>query len=382
MDTTFTHKLSLSQLHRLALDNAFAFVSYRLPNSTQTTTMLQWTKAPARFSNIHDISHHSGFVFAPFDFDSGTPARIIQPDLIIEGEHYFEPKQNKDKSQNETLLQSDYIFADTDNYITTRNEFIAQVQQVKKLINRKTIEKVVLSRISREEKPKNFDSATFFKALEAAYPDAFVFSLYIPDAGLWFGASPEPLMILNNNTVSTVSLAGTRKYKPYESQKEWGEKEKDEQNIVTLYIENIIKKSGVVNLEKTGPASQIAGKIEHLKTTFSFPFDELKGTLFDFINNLHPTPSVCGLPKEISMQIIKNTERHRREYYTGFLGPVNYKSEWNLFVNLRSLKSHGNTLEYYLGAGITLGSQPEEEWEETNNKMNTLKSIIEQLKEL
>jgi len=381
MDTTFTHTLTLSQLHRLALDNAFAFVSYRLPNAVHTTTMLQWTKAPARFTNIHDISHHSGFVFAPFDFDSGTPARIIQPDLIIEGDKYNEPKPKNNKNQKETLLQSDYIFADTDNYITTRNEFMAQVEQVKKLINRKTIEKVVLSRISREEKPKNFDSAIFFNALEFAYPDAFVFALYIPDAGLWFGASPEPLLVLKNDTVSTVSLAGTRKHNPNTTQKKWGEKEKDEQNIVTLYIENIIRKSGITTLEKKGPDSQIAGKIEHLKTTFSFPLNELNGKLFDFINDLHPTPSVCGLPKEISMQIIKNTERHRREYYTGFLGPVNYKNQWNLFVNLRSLKSHGNTLEYYLGAGITRGSQPDEEWEETNNKMNTLKSIIEKLKE-
>jgi isochorismate synthase len=103
--------------------------------------------------------------------------------------------------------------------------------------------------------------------------------------------------------------------------------------------------------------------------------------LAEFLDELHPTPSVCGLPKDVSMDVIRNTEKHRREYYSGFLGPVNIDNEWNLYVNLRSMKSLETELEYYLGAGITKGSNAEDEWEETNNKMNTLKTIVESLKE-
>ncbi len=378
MESLCTNTLTLEKIYRLAVDNAMAFVSYRLPGQKESVTMLQWKQAPARFTSINALESLSGFVFAPFDFDSGTPARIIQPDLIITGDSYQEP-DNK-SSNHPDLLSAEYIYTDTENYITTRNEFMAQVDQVKKLITRKTIEKVVLSRIHREEKPTGFTTGDFFNALELAYPDAFVFALYIPDSGLWFGASPEPLLIVDNGLVSTVSLAGTRKLSPEGADLPWGEKELNEQQIVTDYIQKLLNDFCVKKIDRNGPFTCRAGKVEHLKTKFTFPKSELCAGTSDFLLRLHPTPSVCGLPREISLQVIKNTEMHRREYYTGFLGPVIKNGSLDLYVNLRSMKAQANQLEYYLGAGITMGSDPEKEWEETQNKMNTLKSIVESLK--
>lgn len=257
---------------------------------------------------------------------------------------------------------------------------MAQVKQVQCIIDAHTIEKVVLSRICRETIPHGFDSALMFDSLVHAYPDAFVFVVYIPDAGMWIGASPEPLLLAKQGMVSTVSLAGTRKANRNTEKLPWGEKELDEQNIVTQYIDGILDKHHIADVEKTGPESYRAGKIEHIRTLFTFPLPDRKNFLPEFLSELHPTPSVCGLPKDISMQVIRDTEKHQREYYSGFLGPVDTNSQWDLFVNLRSVKVLDKHLEYYLGAGITKGSRAEDEWEETHNKMNTMKSIVESLK--
>ena len=382
METLSTKSITLQKLHRLALDNAIAFVTYRMPKTSGPVTLLQWESAPLRIHDIKDLKGQSGFVFAPFDHKSVIPIRILKPDLVLEGDTFSAPRNddstldgvNPSDSQNLSL-------AYTNNYVADKQEFMHQVEKVKSIISGHTISKLVLSRTHRENKPANFDSATFFDALDKAYPEAFVFAIYIPDTGLWFGATPEPLLLIQNNMVSTASLAGTRKADIRGSKQPWGEKELDEQLIVTQYIERLLRKRNIQNIEKKGPYTFGAGSLEHLKTTFRFPATELGEHTEEFPEELHPTPSVCGLPKSASMELIAGIEKHRREYYSGFLGPMNMKGDWNIYVNLRSMKAVGQKLEYYLGAGITQGSDPEKEWEETLNKMNTMKSVVESLKD-
>ena len=82
---------------------------------------------------------------------------------------------------------------------------------------------------------------------------------------------------------------------------------------------------------KNGPVSQKAGNLLHLKTSFSFELGKMKNSLNKFIGELHPTPSVCGIPKDEARLYLQQIEPHEREYYTGFLGPVNIDHSINLF---------------------------------------------------
>jgi isochorismate synthase len=84
----------------------------------------------------------------------------------------------------------------------------------------------------------------------------------------------------------------------------------------------------------------------------------------------------------VSFEILEKIEPHQREYYAGLLGPVNMDDETSLYVNLRCMKVFENKFALYLGAGITSGSVPESEWEETNQKKMTLLSVIEKLNHL
>ncbi|MFW5663510.1 MAG: chorismate-binding protein [bacterium] len=383
MDPIATKAITLEKLHRLALDNDIAFATYRVPGKTGPVTLLQWTSNPLRFFDISQLKGQKGFVFAPFDQKSGPPIRIIQPDLIVEGDNFSEPQnRNIIPEENGQSSAKNLFMAMTNNYIADKEEFMEQVKKIKAIISAHTISKLVLSRTHREEKPASFHSAAFFQSLDKAYPEAFVFAVYIPDTGLWLGATPEPLLLIQDRKATTVSLAGTRKRESQtNNQQPWGGKELDEQLIVTRYIEDLLQKRNITGFEKKGPDTFPAGSVEHLKTTFTFPLEELENQTVEFLKELHPTPSVCGLPKDVSIELISGMEKHRREYYSGFLGPMNMNGEWDIYVNLRSMKAVGKKLEYYMGAGITAGSEPEKEWEETLNKMNTLKSVVESLKE-
>jgi len=133
-----------------------------------------------------------------------------------------------------------------------------------------------------------------------------------------------------------------------------------------------LKKNGL-SYQKTGPVDHLAGKIYHLKSTFSFdaPADPSK-----LIADLHPTPAVCGQPKKEAMQHILQSENYDRKYYTGYLGPVNFRNKSSLFVNLRCMEVSSEHIVLYLGGGITAASDPEKEWLETEAKAGTLLDIL------
>jgi isochorismate synthase len=90
------------------------------------------------------------------------------------------------------------------------------------------------------------------------------------------------------------------------------------------------------------------------------------------IFDLHPTPAVCGIPKEKSLELILQTEKHNREFYAGFIGPLDNDNA-QLFVNLRCMKLTSKWATYFAGGGLTAQSEAEAEWEETCLKLKTLR---------
>jgi isochorismate synthase len=94
------------------------------------------------------------------------------------------------------------------------------------------------------------------------------------------------------------------------------------------------------------------------------------------LNKLHPTPAVGGIPIEEGKRFIAKHENLDRAYYTGFMGPVIGDDQMDLFVNLRCAQLIPEGLVLYVGAGIILDSDPEKEWEETQNKAKTLLAAL------
>lgn len=228
--------------------------------------------------------------------------------------------------------------------------------------------KVVLSRLISFPQ-QGLTSDAIFDKLNKKFPNAAVFAFTDEHGSQWTGATPELLFKKRGNKYSTISLAGTRKVGTSEV---WGEKEKEEQRLVTDFIQLELKKNGAERVLCGEVKTRQAGSIEHLCTEIEF---EYIGPWKNVMEALHPTPAVCGMPREESMQLIQSIERHDREYYTGLIG-IEQGENVDVYVILRCMKLTTSALHVFVGAGITSESVPELESRETKWKAESLTEVI------
>ncbi|RBA28284.1 chorismate-binding protein [Flavobacterium tibetense] len=330
----------------LAKENPF--VCYIKPNETKWNLLIQ------NNDEIIPFSGQSGFVFAPFDAGLKVVIPITEADLstgILE-----EIKANK--SINLDVL------------VTNQKEAFEQlVTNGIQAITNGNFEKVVLSR--KIEITKEITIIETFQNLISSYPTAFRYLFFHPKVGIWLGATPEQLVKIKDNRFETMALAGTQLYSENVI---WETKEIEEQQFVTNYI--LAKVKNKANMVKVSEFQTVkAGNLAHLQSLIS---GELTSDFqaLELIESLHPTPAVCGLPKENAIDFISKNEGYDRKYYTGFLGEFQMNNQTDLFVNLRCLEVEKNTTNIYVGCGITKDSIPEKEFIETENKSMTMRNIL------
>jgi isochorismate synthase len=257
-------------------------------------------------------------------------------------------------------------------YVLVREDYLRQGSVLISTIKNIGIQKTVLSRI----KECDFDekkSLDLFYLMTETYPDAFVYFFSDATLGTWIGASPEILLRKIKQNGFTISLAGTKKSTDSEA---WGEKEKKEQIYVSKFIEEELNSLKINEIEKSGPYEYQAGPVKHLRTDFSFTFEEQ--TVDAVIRALHPTPAVSGLPQNLSLEVIRQIEPHDREIYSGFIGEINNENA-SFYVNLRCCQIFPGKIYFYLGGGYTVDSDPEKEWIETENKSKTISDLIQKV---
>jgi isochorismate synthase len=260
----------------------------------------------------------------------------------------------------------------TINNGSSKDSYINLVGSCIDFIKRGKAKKVVLSR--REDlELTNFSIAKIFEKLIYNYRNAFVYVWYHPKVGLWFGATPEQLVRIKLKAFSTVSLAGTQVYKD-SLDVMWNKKELEEQQIVTNYIESNLN-SLVDDLSISKPTTIKAGNLLHLKTVIKGLLND-KFDLKNLLDNLHPTPAVCGMPMNNAKEFILKNEDYKRQFYTGFLGELNIDNSSDLFVNLRCMKIENSIASLFIGGGITIDSIPENEWLETVEKSKVMKKVL------
>ncbi len=262
-------------------------------------------------------------------------------------------------------------------FCTSHADYKTQFKKMYAEIVSRRISKAILSRIKHLSGVTTEFAGSFFYKLCEEYPKAYTFMVYTPQSGLWTGASPELLFKAVQGVATAVSLAGTRKSTGEDNT--WGNKERDEHQMVSDFVTSVLTKYNIRNAVVKGPVTVVAGKMLHLKTQYGFGTEQIANRLGSFIKDLHPTPAVCGLPKEESMQVIEEVEQHKRTFYAGFLGRIR-PNDIRLFVNIRSMKFVQDGADLYLGGGITSGSEAEKEWHETELKAQTLCSVIKQVK--
>jgi isochorismate synthase len=368
------------------------FVAYRKPNGLELKSIFQKDVIVHYASDFTE----SGFVFAPFD---NTEKAILIPNEF-----------SKSVKLDSVLLNaSEETLPIVSKPSENQKQFhLKLVEKTIDKINQSELQKIVVSR-NEEVTIQDTNPIAVFKKLLNKYETAFVYCWFHPKVGLWLGATPETLLKIEGNRLSTMSLAGTQNYINTEDVV-WQDKEKNEQQLVTDFIVGSLKssvvspqsavgsmQSAVKEIQVSKTKTLRAGSLLHLKTDIIAIVKPETLNLKQILHNLHPTPAICGLPKEKAKQFILQNENYNRDYYSGFLGELNFKEKTtrnsnrrnvennayatikkvsNLYVNLRCMQLKGNTAIIYIGGGITKDSNPEMEWEETVSKSEVIKSIL------
>jgi len=338
------------------------FALYRLPYTKEVKYI---SGEVTEVMSCVELSNAQGFVMVPFAPSAEQPLLVIRP------EH-----QEKEKEAELSLSSIAKSDLPRSNYHIDFLNFHAH------LLNG-NFQKLVLSRSLVMERQKEnmkpeLDSTKeadtpldlFHKACEH-YPRMFIALVYTPKSGLWLAATPEILLAGSGREWQTVALAGTM---PYSEQVTWSDKDIQEQRYVATYITEQLEQF-TSHFQEDGPHTIRAGHLAHLRSDFRFTLDNPK-RIGELLHALHPTPAVCGLPKEEAFQFILHNEHHQRSFYSGFMGPLFVDGDTHLFVTLRCMQIFQNAYRLYAGGGLLKESTEEREWQETETKLDTMRNLL------
>ena len=88
-------------------------------------------------------------------------------------------------------------------------------------------------------------------------------------------------------------------------------------------------------------------------------------SVLELVEALHPTPAVCGVPRDEALEFLLAAEPFQRGWYAGPVGWFDTEGEGHFVPALRTAVGDGRSWRLFTGAGIVDGSRPSMEWEET-----------------
>lgn len=322
-----------------------AFLAYQLPNEEAKMIKGEWI--------VSELEHLPEDCFFITDF---VKSKVF----------YFKEEQEVSSFSNSDLSfnnEDDVFVANEKAYLNGLQYFIDGFEMF-------GIEKAIFSRIKLVDKEASLEMQIVFNRLAEAYKSqALVYLASDEKFGTWMGATPETLLSGNESTMKSMALAGTKR----KEETEWTEKEQEEHQYVVDYVKDRISEQSPGNLVVSKAETVRKGAVYHLQTDYEFQLAKEKWNLL--MQTLHPTPAVCGTPSDLAQDYILTNEPHEREFYTGLVGQKS-KDELKVYVNLRCMQVLENSFALYVGGGITLASDIAKELQETEDKSETLLSVI------
>jgi anthranilate synthase component 1 len=291
----------------------------------------------------------------------------------------------EDLIKNKNFPEYSFKSSEAEQSNLTNEEFIAIVEKMKQHIYRGDVFQIVPSRaFSRQFLGDEFN---VYRALRSINPSPYLFYFDFGDFRI-FGSSPEAQITIKNSIASIFPIAGTFKRS--------GDDEKDAE--IARQLEADPKESAehvmLVDLARNDLSrhcEQVSVKAfkevqyySHLIHLVSHVSGTLKPGVssFKIVADTFPAGTLSGAPKYRAMEIIDETEKTKRSFYSGAIGFFGFNGDFNHAIMIRSFLSKNNTLHYQAGAGIVAGSVPESELKEVDNKIAALRKAIELAEEL
>jgi isochorismate synthase len=264
---------------------------------------------------------------------------------------------------------------------TSREQWRAGVHQALQTVRGGRLKKVTLARMVRAQSQSPIPPGVVLRSLVENYSQCHVFALRRGDA-CFVGASPEELVSLHGTAVTSTCLAGSapRGISQYEDS-HFSEgllesaKEREEHEIVVDWVSDRMQRLCQGLHWNEAPEVLRLGNVQHLATRFVGTAKNSANVL-DFVDALHPTPAVGGIPLEPAHEMIRRVETFDRGWYTGPVGWVDGKGYGEFAIALRCALIRERDAFLYAGAGIVSASDADREYEETTLKLKPLLTAL------
>lgn len=270
---------------------------------------------------------------------------------------------------------------------TSKSEFCEMVEKTKEYIREGDIFQGVISRKFKAEYEASLLNA--YRILRTTNPSPYMYFIQIGELQI-AGASPETMVKLENGTLTTFPVAGTRprgkniaEDEVFEKELLKDEKELAEHNMLVDLARNDIGKLaeyGSVRVEEYMKIHRFS-KVMHIASVVCGELKKDKD-ICDTITAVLPAGTLSGAPKFRACEIIDKLEKEPRGVYGGAIGYIDFSGNLDVCIAIRTAVKKGNQVTVQAGAGIVADSIPEKEYEECENKAGAVLEAIKRASEV
>ncbi|PKC54748.1 Isochorismate synthase [Rhizophagus irregularis] len=260
-------------------------------------------------------------------------------------------------------------------------EYLNSVQKVANLIKNKEAQKVVFVRALSLQFKDKVTSPQVLSQIINEQPESYLFGLE-REGLLFFGASPERLVKVNNGKAYSSCIAGSiKRGKTAEEDFALGQSLlNDAKNLGEhQYVVEMIKDTFAKNcIHYTVPKNPRLLKIRHIQHLYTPVEGQLNdnANILQLVKDLHPTPALGGVPRQQALSIIRQVEPMNRGLYAAPLGWIDAEGNGEFAVAIRSGALIENSAILYAGGGIVAESEPISEYEETLVKFRSMLRVL------
>lgn len=314
--------------------------------------------------------------------DDPVPPGALVGGFTYEGEYYFEAYDQVEVFSRESCLPgtTPSVAAGTVNWQEniSRETYCEMVEVAREYIAAGDIYQVNLAR-SFEAEIKGLDPQEFFKVLHwrTQAPLAAMIPFHLNSSKSWVcSSSPELFLRIDGRHIATRPIKGTRPRDrdPMVDRQNAFELRTSEKEIAELVMITDLERNDLGQICDYGsvqvPELLKAEEFSHVHHLVSTVEGRLKPevNMVDAVRACFPGGSITGAPKRRSMEIIQELEPEPRGIYTGAIGYFGLDGTAQFNIAIRTCEIRGGRMKFFTGSGITWGSDPEQEYEETCHK--------------
>lgn len=363
------------------------------------TTLAREVEAVLREVRRDDEAVPAPVAVGAIPFDAGWPAHLVVPqrsvvrrregetrllDVVAEGLAPFNPERERwtGRAAPHDAFEDIHLRPDPEP-----QEYAAAVLEATRRIRAGRLRKVVLARSIVVAADRALDAKQLLWRLRAVDPDCWAFASpelaldagdLVP-TGVLVGATPELLVRKEGLDVAATPLAG--------SAPRFGDPNEDRASAERLFASTKDREEHALVVEDVAavlaplcedlryphePELLGTANVWHLATPFRGELKASVRSALDLVAALHPTPAVCGTPRDTARTVLAELEPLDRGCYAGPVGWVDAEGDGEWAIALRCAEITGTTARVFAGAGIVADSDPSQELDETDRKFRAL----------